>query len=89
MTESELLSIEAMVSRMKAELDVGEKCKLLIAHVRYLRKHEPEVVKPTVEQVIAAQNFLSYVQSLQGATSDPVNAATVKAIAIIDAYLTR
>ncbi len=88
MSESELLSIEAMVSRMKAELDVGEKCRLLIAHVRYLRKHEPEVVKPTVEQVAAAQAYLNYTLSAT-ATSDGTIAAFVKAVAIIDAYLTR
>ncbi len=86
MTEAELLSLESEIGRMKAELHIGEKCKLLIAQVRHLRT--ATVAKPTIEQVLAAQAFLNYVASdrhnvLQ---SKAVAAAESKALAVLDAY---
>lgn len=87
MTEAELISIESAVGRMKAELDIGEKCKQLVAVVRHLKgKGE---TKPTVEQVLAAQAYLTYmIQSRTMTSVGPEEfAAEKKAIAIIDAFL--
>lgn len=90
LTEAELLDIESAVSRMKAELDVGEKCKLLLACVRQLRSKVTAAPPPTADQARIAFDFIRHVDALADDGTEPtkpMEAAYGKAVAVIDRFL--
>lgn len=84
MTEAELIAVESAVERMKGELDIGEKCKKLVATVRHLQS---KVDRPTVEQVKIAFDFMKHAEELDEPHPEPIKAAYAKAVAFIDRFL--